>query len=70
MKPTRKITAKLINIKDDSRSFDLEFWQQAGAEARFAAAWLMVKEFLAIRGDDGSQLRLQRSVENVQRLQR
>jgi hypothetical protein len=33
MKSKRKITAKLINIKDNDRSFDLEFWQQAGAAA-------------------------------------
>lgn len=70
MKSKRKITAKLINIRDNDRSFDLEFWQQAGADARFAAAWQMVKEVFAFRGEDESQLRLQRSVENIERIRR
>ena len=70
MKSKRKITARLVKIKDDDRSFDVEFWQQAGAEARFAAAWQMIKEVNAIRSRDGSQPRLQRSIENVQRLGR
>jgi len=70
MKSKRKIIARLINIKDDDRSFDLEFWQQAGATARFAAAWQMVLDMQTIRGEDEYQSRLQRSVENVERLQR
>jgi hypothetical protein len=70
MKSNRKITARLIRMKDDDRSFDLEFWQQAGAEARFAAAWQMVLDMLIIRGEDVDQFRLQRSVENIERLQR
>lgn len=68
MKSKRKITARLIHIQDDDRSFDLEFWQMLGAEARFAAAWEMVNEVHAIRGEDASQPRLQRSVENIQRI--
>lgn len=70
MKSKRNITARLINIKDNDRSFDLEFWQQAGAEARFEAAWQMVLDMLTIRGEDGNQSRLQRSVENIERLRR
>lgn len=57
-------------MKEDDRSFDRDFWQQAGAEARFAAAWQMVLDMLIIRGEDVDQLRLQRSVENVERLRR
>jgi hypothetical protein len=63
MKTKRKMTARLIRIKDDDRSYDLEFWQQAGEQARFAAAWQMVLDMKAIRGEDGRQSRLQRSVE-------
>ena len=58
MRANKKITAKLINIKNNDRSFDIEFWQQAGAEARFAAAWQMVKEYLIMRGENESQFRL------------
>jgi hypothetical protein len=70
MKTKRKMTARLIRIKDDDRSYDLEFWQQAGEQARFAAAWQMVLDMKAIRGEDGRQSRLQISVENIERLQR
>ncbi|MDZ7319557.1 MAG: hypothetical protein ONB11_10405 [candidate division KSB1 bacterium] len=70
MKSKRNITARLIHLKEDDRSFDRDFWQQAGAEARFAAAWQMVLDMLIIRGEDVDQLRLQRSVENIERLRR
>jgi len=70
MKQKTKISARLVHINDNDRSFDQEFWQQAGAEAIFAAAWQMVLDMQAIRGEDGGQSRLQRSVENVERLQR
>jgi hypothetical protein len=70
MKSRRKITTKLINIKNNDRSFDLEFWQQAGVAARFEAAWQMVLDMQTIRGEDGNQSRLQRSVENIERLRR
>ena len=51
----------------DDGSFDLEFWERIGAEGRFAAAWEMVCEAAAIRGKDGDQSRLQRSVLRVER---
>ena len=50
--------------EDDGR-FDHEFWRRVGAEGRFAAAWEMVSEVSAIRGGDGHQPRLQRSVVRV-----
>lgn len=51
----------------DDGSFDYEFWRRVGAEGRFAAAWEMVQEVAAIRGENGDQPRLQRSVVRVQR---
>ena len=70
MKSKRPITERLVSMFEDDRSFDVEFWQRAGAEAIFAAAWEMVQEVQAIRGQNGRQPRLQRSVENAQRIQR
>jgi len=64
------MTARLVRITEDDRSFDIEFWQRAGIEAIFAAAWDMVQEVQAMRGKSGRQPGLQRSVENVQRLRR
>jgi hypothetical protein len=46
----------------DDGSFDIEFWQRVGPEGIFAAAWEMVGELRAIRGEDGDEPRLQRSV--------
>ncbi len=52
--------------KDDG-SFDVAFWQQVGPEGIFAAAWEMVREVRAMRGEDGDEPRLQRSVLRVVR---
>lgn len=57
----------LRSVKDDDGSFDLEFWERVGAEGRFAAAWEMVIEAEAMRGEHADQPRLQRSVLRVQR---
>jgi len=62
--------ARLVRLRDADRSFDLEFWRRVGAEGRFAAAWQMVKEVAVIRGGDGHQPRLQRSVAKFVRRRR
>ena len=65
----RKIRmARLCKIAEQDRSFDREFWSKVGAEVRFAAAWEMVAEYMAIRGADGSKSRLQRSVARIERI--
>ena len=46
----------------DDGSFDREFWRRVGAEGIFAAAWEMVEQADAFRGQDGDEQRLQRSV--------
>ncbi len=51
----------------DDGSFDLDFWRRVGAEGIFAAAWEMVSEQRAFRGDDGDEPRLQRTVCRVVR---
>jgi hypothetical protein len=59
--------ARLVRAAEADRSFDLEFWRKAGHEARFAAAWQMVSEVSAIRGEEVGESRLQRSVQSIQR---
>ena len=51
----------------DDGAFDLEFWRKLGPEAIFAASWEMVAEMRAMRGEDGDEPRLQRSVVRVVR---
>lgn len=62
----RVIMARVLRPgEEDDGSFDLDFWRRVGTEGRFAAAWDMVKEVAALRGADGSQPRLRRSVLRV-----
>jgi len=42
------------------RNFDVDFWQAQSAEARFAAAWDLVKLAHEAKGLDLNELRLQR----------
>ncbi len=52
---------------EDAERWDAWFWRQAGAAARFEAAWAMVGEFLKMRGKPRAQLRLRRSFMRVRR---
>jgi hypothetical protein len=59
----------MVRASEADRSFDLLFWRDVGAEGRFAAAWQMISEVAAIRGKDIGESRLQRAVQNIQRIQ-
>lgn len=65
-KPLRMVRVLRKGEKDDG-AFDLDFWRRVGAEGRFAAAWEMVSEIAAFRGENGDQPRLQRSVLRIHR---
>ena len=56
-------------ISEMDRSFDIEFWQAQSDDARLAAVWDLVVDSYLIKGKDTSELRLQRTVENLQRKQ-
>jgi hypothetical protein len=51
----------------DDGSFDRDFWRSIGPEAILEAAWDMVNEARAMKGFDGDEPRLQRSVCRVAR---
>ena len=57
--------ARLVPLSQAGRDFDIEFWQAQSAEARFAAAWEMVKEVAAMRGISEQELKLKRNVQNI-----
>ena len=62
----RFIAERLIPIAEADDDFDLKFWQRAGVQMRFSAAWKMLGEFYNIRGRIGGyKLRLQRSIQNI-----
>jgi hypothetical protein len=54
-------------IKDDSRSFDIRFWQSQGDRAIFEAVWEMLQDYFLIRGKDANEFRLQRTVESFRK---
>lgn len=66
----RSIMERKGKLEDLDRSFDLQFWQAQTDTARFEAAWELVVTAYQLRGKDVRQLRLQRSVETLQRLPR
>lgn len=62
-------TERKGKLKDLDRSFDLKFWQSQPAQVRFNATWDLIVHAAKVKGQDVRQLRLQRSVENFQRLE-
>jgi hypothetical protein len=67
----RVIMSRLGRLGDaESEDFDLRFWARVGLRGRLAAAWDMVREVERMRGRNGRQLRLQRSVAVLKRRRR
>lgn len=63
----RKIEENYQRISDDSRLFDIRFWQLQGDQAIFEAATEMLNDYFLIRGKNADKPRLQRTVENFQK---
>lgn len=59
--------SRLVKLKDQDRSFDLEFWERVGAQGRFEAAWDMVLDLVNWNKDYGNQQRLRRTDTSLQR---
>ncbi|MCX7830169.1 MAG: hypothetical protein N2445_03795 [Acidobacteria bacterium] len=62
------IQEKYLKIDEDDRSFDIEFWQKAGEEAIFKAAYEMVIDYLILRGKNDTEQRLQRTIESFKKI--
>jgi hypothetical protein len=66
MSPGSVVMSRVLrNGQKDDGVFDFEFWKKIGPEGIFEAAWDMVREHRAMRGIDGDEPRLQRSVLRV-----
>ena len=63
----RDITIWYGRLEDAERFPDLEYWRTQTDKAKLDAAWDMVIEAHAIKGEDLSESRLQRSVASLQR---
>ena len=57
---------RLVEREFPDRSFDIEFWQEAGDEAIFAAAWEMVE--LVEEVSHGRKPTLQRTATTLKRI--
>jgi hypothetical protein len=57
----------LSRIDKLDRSFDIEFWQRQDSNARFSAAWELVVFAHRRKERDESELRLQRTIESLER---
>lgn len=60
----KKIEEKYQPISDESRSFDINFWQSQGDLAIFEAVTDMLNDFFLIRGKNADESGLQRTIEN------
>jgi hypothetical protein len=60
----------LDRLEGSDRSYDIDFWQRAGADRRFEAAWDLVVEAHLRRGGARRELRFQRSIVVLERLPR
>ena len=54
-------------ITDDSRLFDIQFWQSQGDLAIFEAATEILNDYFLVRGKHADEFRLQRTVENFRK---
>lgn len=63
----RNITVWYGKLEDAEQFMDLRYWLAQSAESKFNAAWDMVVEAHALKGEDLSESRLQRSVASLQR---
>jgi hypothetical protein len=61
------VMERLSRVDEQDRSFDIEFWQRQDSNARFSAAWELVVFAHQRKGQDESELRLQRTVESIER---
>ncbi len=62
-----EIKEKYQRITDDSRSFDIRFWQSQGDLAIFEAVTEMLNDYLLIRGKNANESGLQRTIENFRK---
>ena len=60
----KKIEENYQRLNDESRLFDIHFWQSQGDRAIFEAATEMLNDYFLIRGKNADKIRLQRTVEH------
>jgi hypothetical protein len=64
---TTFVMERLVSLNEADRSFDFEYWRRLGDAAIFEAAWELAELYHRSQGMSPDELRLQRSVESLQR---
>ena len=70
MRNKREIEIWYGKLEDAEKFPDIKFWQEQTDEKKFAAAWEMVLEAHALKGEDLRESRLRRTIANFQRYER
>ena len=65
---TRFVMERRGKLQDLDRSFDIEFWQRQGTAAILSSAWELAELYHTNKGKSPDELRLQRTIEDFQRL--
>jgi hypothetical protein len=66
-KNNRLMMARLTTVEEQgNRSFDIEFWQRLSDEQRLNAVWELIALDCELKGKNANELRLQRTVEDLQ----
>jgi len=66
-KNNRLVMSRLTTVEEQgNRSFDIEFWQRLSDEQRLNAVWELVALDYELKGKNANELRLQRTIENLQ----
>lgn len=61
------MSLRLVRRGEDEREFEREFWSRLTPEQRVECLWDMVLETRELKGLDGDEPRLQRSVLRIER---
>ena len=64
----KKIWVHKAKSFKEAEEWDRKFWRRVGAQARFAAAYQILKDYMKINGKDARSLRLRKSVQTIKRL--
>lgn len=68
MKKKQKMWVNKARSFKEAEDFDIRFWYRAGANARFIAAWSIIKDYFKMRGENANKQRLRRTVQNIEHL--
>jgi hypothetical protein len=62
-----RAVTRVVRLGEDDGAFDREFWGRVSPGERVEAVWGLALEYMAWRGEDAGEPRLQRSVCRVER---